>query len=176
MRIGNRTSAKPQNGSFFVNRGDDSFELLIEPVLDFSEFDKVCPEPPIPTKTSRTGEITIDTRGKAMQRTIKYGRLKAQYMIIKGLLINEGFEWETVDLSNPETYQNYEKELLEFGLTPGEITLLSIEVNRVNGNDAKFNEQARSAFLASKEEDSQSPSSSDELFFTLRGELVKESE
>ena len=121
-------------------------------VLDFKEFDTVCPAP-IPPMIQRKGESTPTpdlTDKKYIAACDTYARQRTDYMIVKSLAITESLEWEKVKLSEPTTYNKYDEELKEAGLNQFEIGRLINAVMEANGLDEAKIEAARKRFLASK--------------------------
>ena len=132
----------------------DSGEVFFKAaaVLDFKEFDAVCPAP-VPPMIQRKGESvpTADLEDKKFKENIdKYARQRTDYMIIKSLSATEGMEWEKVKLTDPTTYDQFEIELKESGLNQVEVGRLINAVMEANGLDESKIEAARKRFLASK--------------------------
>jgi len=132
----------------------DSGEVFFKAsaVLDFKEFDTVCP-PPIPPMIQRKGE-SVPTPDLADKKYIdacdKYARQRTNYMIVKSLSTTEALEWEKVKMTDPSTFDKYEEELKESGLNQFEIGRLINAVMEANGLDESKIEAARKRFLALK--------------------------
>ena len=77
---------------------------------------------------------------------------KTHWMILKSLSATEGLEWDTVDMSKPETYENYIKELEDCGLTAIEVSKLFEIIQTACGLNQDKIDEATAAFLAGQVE------------------------
>jgi hypothetical protein len=135
-----------------VLRGETETIFKVGAVLDFKEFELLCPAPiPPMIKHKDAVEPVPDLKDKKyIDACDKYARQRSSYMIIKSISHTENLEWESVDLGKPETYSNYEKELKDAGLNQIEIGRLIGAVMEANGLDETKIEEARKRFLALK--------------------------
>jgi hypothetical protein len=119
-------------------------------ILDYSEFEALCPEPQPPMIRKR-GE-TVDRPDlddlKFKQAKQRYARQRTFWLVIKSLEATPDLEWEQVKLNDPDTWPKYETELREAGLTDQEVARIIQMVIGVNGLDDEKYEQAKKAFLA----------------------------
>jgi hypothetical protein len=132
-----------------IIRENKTIFLKVAPISSFEDFLKVCPMPVPPTR---------DLPGKGPTPFLEAKEYKAQmaarnaqmleYMIIKSLDATDGLTWDTVDLSNPDTYKNYDAELRAAGFTQIEITRIVSAVMGVNSLDEEAIDRARESFLA----------------------------
>jgi hypothetical protein len=78
--------------------------------------------------------------------------MRLTYIMLTSLEATEGLEWETVDLSDSNTWDNYLSELKDSGFSPIEIQRIQADVIEVNAlNEAKI-EEARQRFLLAAQE------------------------
>lgn len=152
MKIGGkRLDMPPEVVVPIIREGGEVF-FKAGAVLDFKEFDTICPAP-IPPMIQRKGEsspVPDFTDKKYIAASENYGRQRTNYMIVKSLSITEKLEWEKVKLNDPTTYDKYEEELREAGLNQIEIGRLITAVMEANGLDEAKIEAAKKRFLASK--------------------------
>ncbi len=131
----------------------DNLIFKAQAVVDYTEFDKLCPRPSPPTKMKRGGEKIEDIHDPKFKRAIlDYGRKRAAWIVLKSLEITPGLEWETVDLSNPDTWPNYEEELRQSGLAEMEMVRILNAVAAANALDDAKIEEARRNFLQAEAE------------------------
>src|SRR3954452_21424608 len=114
MKIGGKTPSGPNVEYCILPRGDDPNDSIVfkaQAVLDMSNFDKICP-PPKPTKKNVKGVWIEDVERADYKALLEiYGNKRMIYMILKSLEATEGLEWDTVDLSDSSTWENYQKDL-----------------------------------------------------------------
>lgn len=118
-------------------------------VLDSKEFDMICPMPKPPQKMIRGGTLIYDFDHPTYKKEIEqYGRRRSTWMILQSLKYTPDLEWETVDLGNPDTWQNYEQELRDSGFSETEMTRIINGVMIANCVNEEKVEEARKRFLA----------------------------
>lgn len=119
-------------------------------VLDMKRFDEMCPEPEAPSVMKPGGVKYKNIADPVYLESLKRRtQMRINWMVLQSLSATEGLEWETVDMSNPDTFQNYEKELVDAGLTQSERNRIVNAVLSANGLDESKIEEARQSFLAS---------------------------
>ncbi len=119
-------------------------------VLNFDEFDAMVSEPK-PIMVTRPGQSpTPDfAHPKFLESQLDYGLKKQNWLTIQSLQATPNLEWEKVNLSDPETWKLWSRELQDGGITLGEILKIQQKVHQVNGLDDDKFEEARKSFLAS---------------------------
>jgi len=151
MKIFGKKIDKPNNVFVVIPRESGDIVFEIQSVLDFDEFDAVCPEPTMPIATNqKTGESKPQETKSFKKKASEYSDMKMAYLVIKSLEATEGLEWETVKLNDPKTYGNYIKELEESGLVANDVAKIVDGVLEANSLDDKKYAEARSRFLASR--------------------------
>lgn len=132
-------------------RGEGMIAFKARGVMDMDEFSKLVPEPQPPKKMTRDG-IVADVNAANYKLDMEhYGKRRLAFMVVKSLEPS-GIEWETVDVTNPGTWQNWEQDLKSAGFTSIEcnrIVGLVLEANCLDENKLK---QARDVFLRGPQE------------------------
>lgn len=147
MKIKGRNIPAPEPLEILILREEEVITFKIDPILDWTHFDKVCPEPKPPKVNNiSTGTFYKDFKDpKYLQNLSEYNDRLADYYIVKGLLATEEFEWEKVKLDDPTTWKLYQEELKE-SLTRQEINLLVNAVFTGNLPSQETCKQARKNF------------------------------
>ena len=161
-------SIKPPKARTVVFPRTDSDDIVITvgPVLDYSEFEAICPEPKpkvrrFPGKSGKAPESATDDP-RFVAKVAERAKYQTYWMLIQSLSYTEGLEWEIVDLEKPETWLKFEEELRASGFSMGEISRIMGEINIVCGLDQDKIDEATAAFLASEEEPQNNESSPSE--------------
>jgi hypothetical protein len=132
-----------------IPRQDQKLVFRANAVLDYTPFDKLCPEPSPPKRMLPGGveqeNIEHPTYMKAMD---EWAKAKTSWMIVESLKGTEGLEWETVKGNEPSTWDNYKDELSEAGLSAAEINRIVGCVISACGLDQAKIDEATEAFLA----------------------------
>ena len=133
--------------------GDGDFYFLCVPVLDYEPFNQACPVPK-PPMIVRPGkpQAADPTDKKFLKLTQEHAEAQTHWMILESIKGTPGLEFETVDMSNPETWPNYETETAKSGLSEGEIARVINGVIEANGLDDSKVEVAKKRFLAIRQE------------------------
>jgi hypothetical protein len=134
-----------------IPRPDGPLVFKMQAVLDYDEFDKLCPTPEPPTVKPRDKPTFQDIYDEKYQAAItEWAGNKTNWMILKSLEVTEGLEWETVKLSDYTTWGNFRQELIDAYLTPGEIATIITAVTEVCGLSSDKIEEATQAFLVAQ--------------------------
>lgn len=153
MKLKNRTLAPPPPKPVAIPRAEGDIILHVQAILDYSDFDRLCPFPKPPVETHiKTGKVTHDTKDPAYQRRLQnYATKKFAWINIKSLEATEGLEWDNVNLDDPDTWENFQAEL-ESAFTPGEIDLIAQAVADINRPTEEAQKDALARFMLSQEE------------------------
>lgn len=161
MKLKGKKIDGPSIETIIIPRGKNPEDFIIfkaQAVLDYSEFDALCPRPKPPVKMLKGGKREIDQEAPSFQEAARvWATRRYSWTVLKSLEATEELEWETVDLGKPETWENYEKELEESGFTIAEMNLIYEGVMSVNAMSNEKLEQAREAFLAFQAMEQQEP-------------------
>lgn len=151
MKINNKHIDAPKPEPLVIPRNGQNLVLMIKPVLDYSEFNKLCPRPKVPyrQRPGKAPEPAMDTP-KYQKELETWGKRRTAWMIIQALSDTEGLEWEHVDLQNPETFENVTDEI-EQTFLPAEASMIVDTVFRLCGLTDDLIREATQAFLAGQE-------------------------
>jgi hypothetical protein len=104
MKLGGKIISIPQPETIVIPREDQDFVFIAKAVLDYTEFDKVCPLPIPPTITKRNGEKSSDVNDKKyLERISKHAKRRFAWMVLESLRATPELEWDTVNYSDPDT-------------------------------------------------------------------------
>lgn len=146
-------------------------------VMNMDEFNKLCPEPKA-RKVLKAGGWSEDKEDSGYKEAMaKYGTDRWNWIVLKSLEPSE-IEWQTVDMGNPATWENWTKELQDAGLSTIEVNRVGTCVMAANSLDDRKLDQARRTFLHGLEaaEDEKSSGPSTEPQNTPSGERANDSE
>jgi hypothetical protein len=149
MKINGLTVTKPEPKVLVIPLGDQKYVLHAQYVENTKEFDEFYPEPLAPEEIKADGTRFRDFNDKTYREKIdKRIRAKYDWFYIKSLEATEGLEWDTVDMTNPETFNNWRKDLLDAGMPVTFMARIIDMVNEVNGFDVSKLDEATESFLA----------------------------
>jgi hypothetical protein len=106
-------------------RGEQNIVFKAVGLKDMEEFNALCPLPKPPGKMTRDGWVPNENDPTFQQVVGEWGKKRLGYIVTRSLAPTE-IEWDTVRLEDPRTWANWDKDLVEGGLT-------QIEANRVLG-------------------------------------------
>ena len=155
MKIGGRTLTKPSIVSVVIPReGEEPIVFKCQAVIDYSDFDALCPmpKPPVisePGKEPRMDVEDLDFKAKVL----KYFQLKTHWLFITSLRATPDLEWETVKYSEPDSWLGAEAELRK-NFVEAEVDLILDGVKSANALDDAKLKAARDSFLASQAKES----------------------
>lgn len=176
MKLAGQKLEKTNSVTIVIPRGNDKPVVFVAAaILDYSQFDVLCPRPTPPIKLKRGGERLIDAKDPKFIAAIGlYSNKRMGWMIMESLRLGTPeLEWETVSYTDCNTWPNCEKELAASGFTFNEIQLILAGVMQANCLDDDKIQEAREAFFRSQEEDNDPLlSPTDERQNTPSGELA----
>lgn len=160
MKIQGRTFSGPDTVPIVIPRSDGDVVFKACAVLDFEDFDALCPTPD-PPEIIKPGNIrTSDPEDADYLKAIdKWAVKRTNWMILKSLDATEGLEWETVDRSDPETWDNFRKEMQDSGFTIVEVGRIIAAVTEACGLNQDKIDEATERFLAAQAAESVGESS-----------------
>lgn len=155
MKIGGKKLNGPNVMTLVLPReGEDDIVIKAQAVLDMEDFESLCPEPIPPSIRMAGGEIVKDVKDETFLKKVKeHNERRYRYIILKSLEATPGLEWETVNLRQPETWENYFEEMKSAGFSNAErsrIELLVFDANALSEDRLK---EARDRFLRSQQQD-----------------------
>lgn len=152
--------------------------LKFAAILDYSEFDAVCPMPMPGSKILKGGVKAPDFDSPRYKAQITdYSKKKTDWMVLKSISVTDGLEWESVDMADCSTWGNFNKEMTDAGFSDVELMRIIGAVSEANGlSEAKIKE-AMDRFLAGEAEIQELSSSLPIVQSTTQsGELAKDGE
>lgn len=153
MKLFGKVPSQPVPEIVVIPRGEENIVFTCRAVLDYTDFDNLCPEPQALKRVFPGGAVELDTSSQEYSSRLNaWGKRRTAWLFIKSLEATEGLTWDTVDLATPDTWENYSKELQEASFTTAEINCIFDGVITANSlNDAKVKE-AKERFLRSQAE------------------------
>lgn len=146
MRIASKALA-PANEVIVIPRQDGDIILEAAPIMEWDTFEKLVPEPKVPDKIIKEQRIPDYANPNYIKATEKRNNLRQAYLIIYSLKATPGLEWDTVKFNEPDTWENYLKELSS-AFSMGEVAIIINGVMAANGLDNERIEEAKKRFLA----------------------------
>lgn len=131
-------------------------EVIIsaQAVLNYSEFDAVCPRPKPPEIMRPGGIKEADlTNQNYLKALDEWSMHRTEWLYLKSLSATPGLEWDTVDMTKPNTWGNYEEEMKK-SFTDAERVRIMNAVLAAQGLNNDRIEEARKRFLAGQAEGS----------------------
>jgi len=174
VKINGKVIDGPKEKVVVIPRDGTDIVFKAKAVLDYSDYEKICPMPTPPEVIKPGGEKSLDVEDADYIKALdKWARNKSRWMILKSLSASPGLEWETVDMSKPDTWENYHTEL-QSAFSSGEIArILGIVTEACGLNQDKIDE-ATKRFLAGQGAVLDAENSQDsEQSTTQSGEHVK---
>ena len=136
----------PKSGTEYV------FKAGIVTQDDWREFETTCPKPtPATTITTKEGTKPNVNDPAYQQAIADWTIAKTNFLIVRSLMATDGLEWDTVNLSDPYTYDNFKNDLFKAGFSDNEIAYLINAVMTMQGLNTQKIEEATKSFLARQE-------------------------
>lgn len=176
MRIKGQAISGPNEELIVIPRGKSQIVLKARAVLEYDDFERLCPEPTAPFVLKPGGRKEYNFSDPKFQAAAAQ-RVKKQtyYMFIKSLEATEGLEWDNIDLKRPETWLDFENELKGSGFSQIERGMITRGIMIANNLDDGKVEEARQRFLQSLQVSADDSSSQkEEPTSTPPGEPAKE--
>ena len=153
MKIAGKKIEGAARKTVVIKREEEDITFVFEAVLDESEFEKLCPKPEPSVKLLPGGSKVPDFENKEYKEALgEWASQKTRWSFLQAISATPDLEWETVDLSNPETWKNYPEELTSAGFSPGEQYKLMQAYIFVIGLDEEKVNEAVDSFLAGPQE------------------------
>lgn len=125
--------------------------FVVKAVLDFTEFEAICPEPEPPVQVMANGEKKVNFEFPDYVKEVNnWYQNKLNWMHLKAISgpDSSDLSWDTVSASDPETWKNFREELrVDAFLTPNQIQYLINRAMSVNSVDEARMKEARERFL-----------------------------
>ncbi len=177
MRYKGKQLRGPKVETLAIPREDGDIIFQAQAVMDYGPFLAIDPEPEIPDKIVVGGKRIKDPENSIYKAGYtKWLERKQLWMILESLKVTKDMEWETVDLGDPATYNNYWDELGEAGFNEIERLLIRNLALKTNSIDSEKMEEARERFLHEQQAALSSTSPTVEVKNTLSGGPASASE
>jgi hypothetical protein len=122
-------------------------EFKFRPLRSDEDFEKVMPRPKPKAKVRPGGETFFDVNDTAYKQAInQWASKKFDWEFLSCISVTEGLEWSTVDMSNPDTWGNWRKEM-ESHFGTNEINVIFQGFLDAQYISEDVMEKARAAFL-----------------------------
>lgn len=153
MKMFGKDIEGPNEEVIVIPRSYGDIVFMAKAILDYDDFDKLCPTPQPPQIMKPGGETSYNTEDPDYTKRLnEWAQSKTDYMILTSLRDTDGLEWDTIDYSDPETWKNYKTELTSSGFTPIEISrIINSVLTACSLNQDKIDE-ATKRFLAGRVE------------------------
>lgn len=158
MKIAGRNLTIPNIEIIVLPRQDgpngecNDIVIKAQGILDNTEFDKILPQPQPPKQIAKGGAVTYDVKNPIYLANLSsFGEKRMAWIVLKSLEATEGLTWDTVDMGNPETWNNYRTELKEANFSDVEIVRIVNTVMAANSLNEERLDEARKRFLASEQ-------------------------
>jgi len=156
MKINGRQFTKPYEVLCVLPRdGEEDIVFKAQAVLDYSEFEAMCPvpEPPSIQKHGQKKSVPDFQDKKYLEKLEKYNEQRFVWVAMKSLSITPGLEWSFLDPSDPDTWHDIEREFKSAYLSDAEGSLILSKVLEANSLDQTKLDEARQRFLAGQAEE-----------------------
>lgn len=153
MKLSGQEIQAPDEEIIVIPRNTEPMIFKAKPVMDYSEFDKLCPEPTVP-KIHKPGQPPAPDYSdkKYLQKVQEHSELRIAWMFFQSLSATPGLEWETVESDKPETWKNINNELEAANLTVIERQQIIGGIMTANSLNESRMTKARESFLQAASE------------------------
>jgi len=123
--------------------------ILCGAVLDYEEFDQLCPRPEPRVQTHADGtEIPMVKEKAFLAKIEEWAEKRVAWRTIQSLKATEGLEWETVSDTDPESWANWREELKSACFSEMEVMRIQESIGRADGFSPEKIDEATKTFLA----------------------------
>lgn len=153
MKLAGKTIEGPNTETIVIPRTDgrESIVFKAKAVLDYDDFDAACPRPTPPIRMLKGGIREANPEDPRFKAAIEdWGTKRMNWMVIKSLNATEGLEWDTVKLSEPNTWNKLDEEFKTAGFSSIEVGRIRQGVFVANCLDEAKLDEARESFLLSQ--------------------------
>ncbi len=122
--------------------------LKAEAVLSMDSFYRLVQEPKPPSRIMPGGATVAAVNDPNFKLQLgDYQNKRLAFLILESLKATPDLEWETVNAEDPNTWMNWEKELLDSGFSAIEVGRIRTGVFNANCLNESLIEEARASFL-----------------------------
>jgi hypothetical protein len=146
MRVGGIVVTAPPEEFEIIPRGDENLVFKAS-AIEWDDFLKLCPEPVAPVVFGKKNERIVDVKDPEYVSQMElHAAKRVAYLVVRSLAPSE-IEWDTVDVEDPSTWTNFEKDLMAAGLVPIEVNRIITLCLNANQLDEDKLKKARESFL-----------------------------
>ena len=145
MKIGGREVTRNIQ-VLVLPRPEGDLVIKAQAVAVNEDFDALVPKPTAPGIRTKDGFKQDEEDTDYLKAVEKRDALFWDYLCLRSLEPSE-IEWEKVDLNKPGTWDKWQDEMIEAGLSQTEVNLIQKCVMQANALDEEKLEQARESFL-----------------------------
>ncbi len=127
-------------------RSEQNLVFRARGLKDMEGFNARCPQPKPPGKMTRDGVVPLENDPAYQTVLGEWAKKRLAYIVIYSLEPSQ-MEWDTVNLDDPRTWTNWEKDLREGGLSEIECSRVLALVMEANALDEAKLQKAREVFL-----------------------------
>lgn len=129
--------------------GEVEVVFMVAPIYGAEGFNEVAPRPMPKIKTMADGTQETESGDKSyLDKLTQWIKNSQVWMELKALESSPDLEWEKVNINDPSTYEFFEKELRESGISKSAIEHLRLKIYEVSGMRQDLIEEATERFLA----------------------------
>jgi len=152
VKINGKVIEKAPPEVIVIPRQTGDIVFKAQAILDYTDFDAACPLPKAPTihRPGQETPVLNPEDPKYKEKLLDWAEKKTDWMVLKSLLATDGLEWSTVDMSKPDTWSNYKKEMATSGFSEYEINRIMDKVFSACGLSTTKIDIATQNFLASQ--------------------------
>lgn len=151
MKIGGKEISGPTEQVLVIPRVNGDVVFKARAVLNMSEFDDQVPVPKAPAKMMAGGKWEANTDSEGYKKALEqWGEIRKGFIVTRSLIPSE-IEWDTVDFDKPDTWVNWEQDLLDAKFSKTEVDLILMLCVQANSLDEATLRKAREAFLLGQE-------------------------
>lgn len=152
MKIAGREINGPNRVTLVLPRDGEDIPIIAEAILDMDDVDKYLkmPLPPAIQKAGGNVEYNFSDDGYIAQLAT-YNIQKMAWIVLQSLAPSL-IEWDTVEMENPSTWANYQKEMKAAGFSDVEVKRICNACMEANALDENKLEAARQSFLRGQAE------------------------
>lgn len=151
MRIGGVTIDGVNECVLVLPRPGDDIVIKAKAIDSWEEFNNLCPEPKPNAILTKEGKKDDLNAKEYLSQLEVYAARKMGYLIVKSLAPSD-IEWPSVEMDQPSTWINYEKDFLAGNLTQIEINKIGDLVMEANQLDDEKLKEARDSFVRGQQQ------------------------
>ena len=141
----------PREKTLVIPFGENNVVFKARTVTEEEDFEKIYPKPLPPLIQRRGGQAMPDPNDKDYDVALtKWATAKFNWVTLKSLEATEGLVWDTVDMADPDTWDNFQDELRKAGFSIMEVQRIIGLTFDANGLNSQMIDEATDDFLAGR--------------------------